>query len=70
MSLLAGPIKQFYPAHSSPAASAALIGSPRSTSVLAQAQVDLLPSWNDGTSKRAIIDFVGRVTQQGGSDFV
>jgi hypothetical protein len=38
--------------------------------VLAQAQVDLLPSWNDGTSKRAIIDFVARVTQQGGSDFV
>jgi phosphoserine phosphatase len=31
---------------------------------------DALPSWNDGKSKRAIVDFVGRVTKQGGPDFV
>jgi hypothetical protein len=52
------------------AASATLIGPPRSTSARAQAQVDLLPSWNDGTSKGAITDFVARVTQQGGPDFL
>jgi len=28
------------------------------------------PSWNDSTSKKAIIDFVTKVTQEGGADFV
>ena len=36
----------------------------------AQAQTDPLPSWNDGASKRAITEFVARVTQLGGPDFV
>ena len=36
----------------------------------ALAQSDPLPSWNDGTSKRAIADFVARVTREGGADFV
>ncbi len=36
----------------------------------AQAQTDPLPSWNDGATKQAIIDFVARITQQGGPDFV
>ena len=36
----------------------------------ARAQTDPLPSWNDGTSKRAITEFVARVTRQGGPDFV
>ena len=37
----------------------------------AAAQVaDLLPSWNDGASKRAIVEFVAKVTRQGGPDFV
>ncbi len=31
---------------------------------------DPLPSWNDGASKRAIVDFVGRVTQHNGPEFV
>jgi phosphoglycolate phosphatase-like HAD superfamily hydrolase len=31
---------------------------------------DPLPSWNNGPSKTAIIDFVGRVTREGGLDFV
>jgi haloacid dehalogenase-like hydrolase len=31
---------------------------------------DPLGSWNDGASKRAILDFVGKVTRQGGPDFV
>src|SRR5512143_2394191 len=38
---------------------------------LAQQQpADPLPSWNDGAPKRAIIDFVARVTAQGGANFV
>jgi lysophospholipase L1-like esterase/phosphoserine phosphatase len=31
---------------------------------------DPLPSWNDGATKRAIIDFVAAVTKPGGPDFV
>src|SRR5688572_7030665 len=31
---------------------------------------DQLPSWNDGASKKAIVEFVGKVTRQGGPDFV
>ena len=34
------------------------------------AQADPLPSWNDGPVKRAILDFVPRVTTAGGADFV
>lgn len=29
-----------------------------------------LPSWNDGTSKQAIVDFVKKVTTEGGADYV
>lgn len=36
----------------------------------AQAQTDALPSWNDGATKQAIIEFVAGITQQGGADFV
>jgi phosphoglycolate phosphatase-like HAD superfamily hydrolase len=36
----------------------------------AQAQLDPLPSWNDGASKRAIVEFIARVTRQGGPDLV
>jgi hypothetical protein len=31
---------------------------------------DPLPSWNDGANKKAIVTFVGRVTREGGPDFV
>jgi phosphoglycolate phosphatase-like HAD superfamily hydrolase len=31
---------------------------------------DALPSWNDGPAKAAIVDFVARVTKEGGADFV
>ena len=30
----------------------------------------VLPSWNDGPSRQAIVDFVTRVTREGGPDFV
>jgi phosphoserine phosphatase len=36
----------------------------------AAAQTDPLPSWNDGAAKHAIVDFVTRVTKDGGPDFV
>jgi phosphoglycolate phosphatase-like HAD superfamily hydrolase len=36
----------------------------------ALAQTDPMPSWNDGTVKKSITDFVVRVTTQGGPDFV
>lgn len=42
----------------------------RSTSAVAQAQSDPLPSWNEGATKASIIDFVARVTTQGGPFFV
>ncbi len=37
---------------------------------VARAQSDPLPSWNDGATKKAITDFVARVTMQGGAEFV
>ena len=33
-------------------------------------QVDPLPSWKQGTSREAIVDFVSRVTKTGGPDHV
>src|SRR6478672_3766534 len=42
----------------------------RSTIAVAQAQRDPLPSWNDGATKASILDFVARVTTQGGPYFV
>ena len=36
----------------------------------ARAAGDALPSWNDGAAKQAIVDFVTRVTTEGGPDFV
>jgi phosphoglycolate phosphatase-like HAD superfamily hydrolase len=36
----------------------------------ALAQADALPSWNDGAAKKAITDFVARVTTSGSADFV
>jgi phosphoglycolate phosphatase-like HAD superfamily hydrolase len=45
-----------------PAATAAATPPPAAT-------VDVLRSWNDGAAKRAIVDFVGRVTREG-PDFV
>ncbi len=37
---------------------------------LARAEVDPLPSWNDGTIKSAIREFVAKVTIEGSSDYV
>jgi phosphoserine phosphatase len=41
-----------------------------STCAVAQAQSDPLPSWNEGATKASIVDFVARVTTQGGPFFV
>ena len=35
-----------------------------------EANLDPLPSWNDGAAKTAIVDFVARVTDPAGPDFV
>jgi phosphoglycolate phosphatase-like HAD superfamily hydrolase len=47
-----------------------LSASLRSTPAVAQAQRDPLPSWNEGATKASILDFVARVTTQGGPNFV
>ena len=39
-------------------------------SAAAVAQGDPLPSWNDGPTKRAILDFVAQVTREGAETFV
>jgi hypothetical protein len=31
---------------------------------------DPLPSWNDGPTKQSILDYVTRVTKEGGPDYV
>jgi len=36
----------------------------------AQVQDDPMPSWNDGTAKQAILDFVAATTKEGSPDFV
>ncbi len=36
----------------------------------ARAQADPLPSWNEGPTKQSIVDFVARVTKEGGPDYV
>ena len=51
-------------------ATPALVESLRSTAAAAQISADPLPSWNDGTAKKSITDFIARVTMQGGPDFV
>jgi phosphoglycolate phosphatase-like HAD superfamily hydrolase len=38
--------------------------------VVVQAQTDPLPSWNDGDSKKAIVEFVRTTTTQGSPNFV
>ena len=43
---------------------------PLGSAAFAQAAADPLPSWNDGQAKNSIIDFVKRVTTEGGADFV
>ncbi|MBK5198055.1 MAG: haloacid dehalogenase-like hydrolase, partial [Methyloceanibacter sp.] len=34
------------------------------------AAADPLPSWNNGPTKQSILDFVTRVTKEGGPDYV
>jgi phosphoglycolate phosphatase-like HAD superfamily hydrolase len=36
----------------------------------ASGAIDPLPSWNDGASKKSVVEFVARVTREGGPDFV
>jgi hypothetical protein len=47
----------------------ALVGLATSVAALSHA-ADPLPSWNDGPAKKAIVEFVGKVTKEGAPDFV
>jgi hypothetical protein len=46
------------------------IGALLAIGVHAHAQTDLLPSWNDGPAKQAIVEFVQATTMQGSPKFV
>src|SRR5947209_7497038 len=53
----------------------ALAAAPALTAILRSGAVsaqpgEALPSWNDGATKQSIVDFVSRVSSQGGPDFV
>ena len=47
-----------------------VVGALRLVSATVGAQTDPLPSWNDGTAKKAIVEFVQSTTTQGGPRFV
>lgn len=47
-----------------------LIATLLALSLSSAALAEELPSWNDGPAKAAVVDFVGRVTAEGGMDFV
>ncbi len=49
---------------------AALAEVPAGTGEAAVASADPLPSWNDGPTKKSIVDFVTAVTKEGGPDYV
>src|SRR5881397_2498296 len=49
---------------------AALVCALALATTIARATADPLPSWNDGTTKKSITDFVAKVTKEGSSDFV
>ena len=49
---------------------AGLLALPTLRVLPAEAQTDPLPSWNDGPTKKAIIDFVTRVTREGNMGYV
>jgi phosphoglycolate phosphatase-like HAD superfamily hydrolase len=48
----------------------ALLGCVVLLGVSATDAADPLPSWNNGSAKQAVIDFVAKVTKEGGTDFV
>jgi len=48
---------------------AALVYALAMTTTIAHA-ADALPSWNDGAAKKSIVEFVEKVTKEGGPDFV
>lgn len=48
----------------------AVIGCAVLWSSLVWAADDPLPSWNEGSVKQAVVEFVGRVTKEGGPDFI
>jgi phosphoserine phosphatase len=53
-----------------PAPSPGTAATPVVSATAATRQANPLPSWNEGATKTAIVDFVGRVTREGGPFFV
>ncbi len=49
---------------------AILLSACQSPAPVKETKPDPLSSWNDGAAKKAIVDFVGRVTAEGGPDYV
>jgi len=49
---------------------ALVLGAPAAPGSFAKEDAGVLPSWKEGPSRRALLDFVARVTQEGGPDFV
>jgi phosphoserine phosphatase len=47
-----------------------LLGGVPATALMAQTGADPLPSWRDGVTKRAILEFLRRTTTSGSSDYV
>jgi haloacid dehalogenase-like hydrolase len=47
-----------------------MVASGQLAETLAQDKADPLPSWNDGPNKKAIMDFVAKMTKEGSPDFV
>jgi hypothetical protein len=54
----------------SPAPAPPLAAAPSAQASASSTTANALRSWNDRAAKRAIVDFVSRVTKEGGSDFV
>ena len=63
-------MRQMKPAISAAGLAIAILAVTLMAGIRPTAAQDRLPSWNEGAAKRAIVGFVGKVTRQGGPDFV
>lgn len=64
------PEMPLIPSRSGPAVAEFIVGAVLTLAAVDLAAADALPSWNDGAAKSAIIDFVDRVSEEGGPSYV
>lgn len=64
------PEMPLIPSRSGPAVAEFIVGVVLTLAAVDLAAADALPSWNDGAAKSAIIDFVDRVSEEGGPSYV